>query len=98
MDDMEAQLDPHKLRIITREVREKLHEIIEQRQPISIEDIYLEIERDDKCAPWRRHYWESSKWAVQSEWKHKIRTYLQARDKGKKLYVFEKGVGWRLVG
>ncbi len=96
VDVTEETLDAHSLRILTKRVRDRLHRIISERQPVSIEEIYSEIERDSDCAPWRKHYWESSKWAVQSEWKHKIRTYLQARDKGKKLYVYERDMGWKL--
>jgi hypothetical protein len=93
----ETQISSHELRILTKAVRMKLHEIVSDQAPVDIETIYEEIGRDPDCAQWRKHYWESSKWGIQSEWKHKIRTYLQARDKGKKLYVFKKGEGWSLV-
>ncbi len=92
----ESGLDIHQLRLLTKTVRSKLHEIVATRGPIDIEEIYQEIEANPACAPWRKHFWESSKWAVQSEWKHKIRTQLQTRDKGKKLYAFTKGEGWRV--
>jgi predicted secreted protein len=91
-------LDAHQLRLLTKKVRDALQRIVTEKQPIDIEDIYLEIERDDTCTPWRKHYWQSSKWAVQAEWKHKIRTYLQARDKGRKLFKYVKGEGWKLSG
>lgn len=93
----EGTLSAHELKILTKKVRAILHDIIVENEPISIEEVYERIERSDECAPWRRHYWESSKWAVQSEWKHKIRTYLQARDRGKKIYIFVKGKGWMRV-
>ena len=93
----EGALDPHQLRLLTKKVRERLHQIVVQNQPVDIETIYMEIEKDAECTPWRKHYWESSKWAVQAEWKHKIRTYLQARDKGKKLYAFDKVKGWSVA-
>jgi len=91
------ELNAHQLRLLTKRVRERLHKIVEEKQPVDIEEIYMEIEKDAECTPWRKHYWESSKWAVQAEWKHKVRTYLQARDKGRKIFKFEKGSGWSLV-
>ncbi|NUP88270.1 MAG: hypothetical protein HUU25_00460 [Candidatus Sumerlaeia bacterium] len=92
-----AEQESHQVRLWTKAVRASLHRIVSEKQPIDIEEIYTEIEKDPACTPWRKHYWQSSKWAVQAEWKHKVRTYLQAREGGKKQYTYEKGVGWRLV-
>ena len=91
------ETESHQLRLMTKAVRAALHRIVSERQPIDIEAIYEEIEKDPSCTPWRKHYWQSSKWAVQAEWKHKIRTYLQARDGGKKVYAYEKDKGWVVV-
>ena len=57
----------------------------------------MEIEKDPECTAWRKHFWKSSKWAVQAEWKHKIRTYLQTRVNGKKIYKLERDKGWVLA-
>lgn len=97
-----TELDAHQLRLATKNVKAVLHRLVAERGPIDIDSIYEAIERDPTCTAWRRHFWESCphtgpKGAVQAEWKHKIRTFLQSREKGKKIYAFDKSKGWRVL-